>query len=235
MRGVSDVHVVPNGSAPIWSVALYLASGAAAALAVNWAADALPGRDWRAAPSFAKGPWPGATLKRHFIVTLACLLGSLVAGAYAGWGARGFWLVLWGAILLLITVTDIEHRLVLNLVVGPAALLAAAASVFGLGLSVGPLAMLEGGATGLGIFAVIALASRGKMGMGDVKLAGLIGLLLGYPNVVAALFLGIIFGGLVAVLALIRGKGLRSSIPYAPGLALGAIVVLFSLASHMPA
>ena len=68
------------------------------------------------------------------------------------------------------------------------------------------------------------------MGFGDVKLAGVIGLMLGYPFVVPALMVGIILGGLAALALLITRKAERKSyIAYAPYLALGALVVLFRL------
>ena len=63
------------------------------------------------------------------------------------------------------------------------------------------------------------------MGAGDVKLAGVVGLMAGYPGVLAALFLGILLGGAGALALLVtRHAGRRSNITYAPYVCLGALV-----------
>jgi leader peptidase (prepilin peptidase) / N-methyltransferase len=65
------------------------------------------------------------------------------------------------------------------------------------------------------------------MGMGDVKLAGVIGLMTGYPVVVTALVAGIVLGGVAAAVLLIaRRVGRKTPIAYAPYLALGALGVM---------
>jgi leader peptidase (prepilin peptidase)/N-methyltransferase len=65
------------------------------------------------------------------------------------------------------------------------------------------------------------------MGAGDVKLAALIGVVMGFPQVLWALTLGVLAGGLGAVVVLASGKGgLKSYIPYGPFLCLGAVLVL---------
>ena len=64
------------------------------------------------------------------------------------------------------------------------------------------------------------------MGMGDVKLAGVIGLMVGYPLVLPALLGGIILGGLAAALLLITKRATRkTAIAYAPYLCVGALAV----------
>ncbi len=70
------------------------------------------------------------------------------------------------------------------------------------------------------------LLGRGAMGMGDVKLAAAIGLTVGYPAVLSALFLGIVFGGIAAAIVILQGKGRRATIAYAPWLSLGAVYVM---------
>ena len=78
------------------------------------------------------------------------------------------------------------------------------------------------------IFYVLALLMRGGLGMGDVKLAGMLGFLLG-SAAFPALVIGIGLGGLWAVaLVASRKATLRSSIAYGPFLAVGgAIAILF--------
>ncbi len=76
-----------------------------------------------------------------------------------------------------------------------------------------------------GVFLLLAVIGRGAMGMGDVKLAAVLGALLGFPLVLIALFVGIISGGLVAVGLVIAGRGKRgSTMAYGPYLALGGLV-----------
>ena len=66
------------------------------------------------------------------------------------------------------------------------------------------------------------------MGLGDVKLAGLIGLVTGFPLVLIAMYLAILSGGLVAiVLLLLRLKGRKEAMPFGPFLSLAAMATLF--------
>ena len=136
-----------------------------------------------------------------------------------------------GLLLLLIAAIDLDRRLVLNevLIVGSALALLYAA----MGGWTQLLNALLGGALALGLFILVALLPRlivrsgTLMGVGDVKLAGLIGLLFGYPAGLQALFLGVIAGGLVsAALLLTRRLPRKATIPYAPFLAVGGIAVL---------
>jgi len=76
------------------------------------------------------------------------------------------------------------------------------------------------------VFWVLALVMRGGLGMGDVKLAGMLGFLLGNA-VVVALALGVLAGGVWSVILLGSGRaGLRSSIAYGQFLALGGAVAI---------
>jgi len=66
------------------------------------------------------------------------------------------------------------------------------------------------------------------MGFGDVKLAILLGLLLGFPNILAGLFLSFFFGAIIGlILMLLQKKGLKSEIPFAPFLIAGTLVSMF--------
>jgi prepilin signal peptidase PulO-like enzyme (type II secretory pathway) len=88
--------------------------------------------------------------------------------------------------------------------------------------------------TGVVVFlAVLALALvlRGGLGMGDVKLAGMLGFLLG-EKVLPALFIGTIAGGAVGAYLLTRSSARRATMAYGPYLALGGVLVI--LFSHPP-
>src|SRR3989344_2322799 len=80
-----------------------------------------------------------------------------------------------------------------------------------------------------GFFLCIFLISRGAwMGFGDVKLAILLGLILGLPNILVGLFLAFFFGAIIGIiLMLFNKKGLKSEIPFAPFLILGTFTALF--------
>jgi leader peptidase (prepilin peptidase)/N-methyltransferase len=77
-----------------------------------------------------------------------------------------------------------------------------------------------------------AIEAEVALGFGDVNISGIIGLLLGWPGIIAGLLLAIILGGIVSLLLIIvlvvrkRWKPLLA-IPYAPFLVLGAGILLY--------
>lgn len=78
-------------------------------------------------------------------------------------------------------------------------------------------------------FLAIILVSKGRwMGLGDVKLALLMGLVLGYPNILVALFLAFLIGAIMGIGLIILGKKtIKSEVPFGPFLVLGTFVALF--------
>lgn len=136
----------------------------------------------------------------------------------------------WMSVFLLVTVTDLEHRLILNAVMYPAIALALAAALFTPDLSWR--AVLIGGVVGFVFFYLAALAGNaffgsGALGFGDVTLAAFIGLITGFPIVVLALVLGILAGGVITLLLLVtRIRSLRSAVPYGPFLVVGGVAAL---------
>jgi prepilin signal peptidase PulO-like enzyme (type II secretory pathway) len=80
-----------------------------------------------------------------------------------------------------------------------------------------------------GFFFVIFWVSKGRwMGFGDVKLAVLMGLLLGWPDILTALFLAFFLGAIIGViLILFKKKGLKSEMPFGPFLVLGIFLAQF--------
>jgi leader peptidase (prepilin peptidase)/N-methyltransferase len=129
------------------------------------------------------------------------------------------------AALVVVTATDLERRIVPNAVVLPAA-----GAVLTLRTVSHPSPVWAIGAVGAaGFLLLAALAYPGGMGMGDVKLALLIGALLGRTTPVG-LFLGLLFALAPSVVLIARhGRGARRlAIPLAPFLAGGAVVALFA-------
>ncbi|MCP6718324.1 MAG: prepilin peptidase [Patescibacteria group bacterium] len=78
-------------------------------------------------------------------------------------------------------------------------------------------------------FLFIVLISKGTwMGMGDVKLAFFMGLFLGFPKIMVALFLAFFSGAVIGIILMISGKKtLKSEIPFGPFLIFGTFLALF--------
>ena len=128
-------------------------------------------------------------------------------------------------VLIVILVIDLERGLILNKVVYPAAAIALIIAVFA--PNPGIINAVIGGAIGLVIMFLVALATKGGIGWGDVKMMGLVGLLTGFPLVLVSLLLAVVSGGLVAiVLLLLKVKKRKQTIPFGPFLSLGAMITL---------
>ncbi len=129
------------------------------------------------------------------------------------------------SLLTAIFVIDLENQLVLDKVTYPAMVLALAFSFFWPGLGV--VSSLIGGAIGLAAMALPFIIYRRGMGLGDVKLGALVGLMTGFPLVFVAILLSWIGGGLVAAILLaFKIKKLKDPIPSATFLATSAMVTL---------
>ena len=107
-----------------------------------------------------------------------------------------FLAIAWG-FFALIALIDLRHRLVLNVIVYPALVLALIYHALG-----GPPPLLHtllGGGLALFIFGGVAWLRPGDLGGGDVKLALLLGLIFGFPGILWALLVGVGAGGVAAV------------------------------------
>jgi leader peptidase (prepilin peptidase)/N-methyltransferase len=131
------------------------------------------------------------------------------------------------ALLIAVAAIDLEHRIVPNKLLLPAAIWALAAWA-AVDLDFLPEAL----AAGVGAFAFLllaALAHPAGMGMGDVKLAGAIGLYLGLA-VIPALLVAFLAGSVVGI-AIVAREGAaarKKGVPFAPFLALGGFVGLLA-------
>jgi leader peptidase (prepilin peptidase) / N-methyltransferase len=135
--------------------------------------------------------------------------------------------------LLAVALTDLQERLIPNAVVYPGLV------VFTAGLALAAFlhrdVNLAAGVEGFLVFGgslfLVALIVPRGMGMGDVKLAALIGLVVGsrgLPSVMVAVALGILLGGVGAMLALAAGRSRKSAMPFGPFLAGGAAAATFA-------
>jgi leader peptidase (prepilin peptidase)/N-methyltransferase len=181
--------------------------------------------------SSAATGWLGAGIPRPSQLYLAGAVGVGVAlGAAAlfhfGLGARGLISLVFVLGLTAIGAIDLEHRVIPNRIVIPLT-----AVVLVLQLAFFPDRALEWLAAGAGAALVLLIPSffrPGSVGMGDVKLAFLIGAGLGRA-VITALFLGSLAAVPVALWILAkRGLDARTDkIPLGPFLAAGGILALF--------
>jgi leader peptidase (prepilin peptidase) / N-methyltransferase len=131
------------------------------------------------------------------------------------------------AMLAAITLTDLERRMIPNVV-----LLAGALAAVALVVATDPSSLPErliAAAEAGGVLLLFALAYPRGMGMGDVKLAAVMGLYLG-SAVAPALLIAVLAGSLVGVgVMLSRGAGARKvAVPFGPFLALGGVVALLA-------
>jgi leader peptidase (prepilin peptidase)/N-methyltransferase len=229
----------------------YALLGWLAGLLINHAADILPQREtvrqlpacsrcrtlrpvkaWSALAAYARGDtrcFRCGQLRLNLNRALVVELVTPVFFAFL-WGRYGpslelAFTSLYTAILILITVTDLEHRLIFNVVVLPATVAGLAASFFDPSLS-WKVAVL-GGAVGFILSYLAALFSRGGLGGGDVTLSAFLGVIVGFPYILLNLLLGVFLGGLTASLLLMsRRVGLKTYIPYGPFLTITGWIML---------
>jgi leader peptidase (prepilin peptidase)/N-methyltransferase len=158
------------------------------------------------------------------------LTGLLCAACVLRFGAdRDVWLPLFFVLLLVpIALIDIDHTIIPNtltligVVVGFALVVAFQTDE----LVEHIVAMLGAG----GFFLVAAIVYPAGMGMGDVKLAGMMGLVLG-RDVIPAIFVALLAGSVVGGIIIARlgfQKGRKTGLPFGPWLCLGSLVGLFA-------
>jgi len=146
----------------------------------------------------------------------------------------------YGCLFIVLGVIDLEHKLILNKIVYPAAVVALIIDFFLPPLGIidvslpwlGMVNGIMGGAIGF-VFLLIPFLislpfySQGGIGLGDVKMAILIGLVTGSRLVLVALLMGVILGGLVAgALLLLKIKKRKEAIPFGPFLSLATMATL---------
>ena len=177
--------------------------------------------------------------------------------AFAGMTRGGVGMMIYSAFwfyiassLIIIFVYDLKHYLIPDKVLFPAIIITFLYRLVGIfwipafaGMTEKYTGMTRGGVEmtgflgnyifaailGGGFFLLIFLISKGAaMGFGDVKLAVLMGLLLGLPKVLVALFLAFFFGAIIGVILMaFKKKGLKSEIPFGPFLIAGTFTALF--------
>src|SRR4030042_1462970 len=174
---------------------------------------------------------PIRVLLVEFLAGLIFFLAFWRFGLSAQFGVTVFWC----CVFLVIIFIDWEHKLILNVITYPAIIIAIAILAIHTYMSgvtlMPPEATLINGLISAAIlfvfFFLIVVIRPDAMGMGDAKLVALIGLVSGFPLVVFSMLIGIVIGGIVAIILLATGKkGRQDVISYGPFLGIGPIVAL---------
>ncbi|SNS43583.1 leader peptidase (prepilin peptidase) / N-methyltransferase [Geodermatophilus pulveris] len=210
--------------------ALALVAGAVAGWLVNRAAGRFP---WTAGTGVRRllGPGPVA-VRPPLVEAVTALLAAGTALRFGlSWELPAFLLLAVAGVLL--AVVDLQHRLLPNRVVLPC--LAAGTVLLVLpALADGSWGALLRAVLGAGAlctaYLALALVSPGGLGMGDVKLAAVLGLYLGWLGwaaVVLGALTGFVVQALVAlVLLATRRIGLRGELPFGPAMLAGAALAI---------
>jgi leader peptidase (prepilin peptidase) / N-methyltransferase len=173
-------------------------------------------------------PAPVAGLFARRARVSALCAAPLVAASFAVFGlsSKAFLGALFVSVLVIVSIIDLEERRLPNVIVLPTFAIVLAAH---LALSPGRAAEWTIAAFGAALFLFLpTVLMPGAMGMGDFKLALLLGAMLGWA-VTTAILVASVAGALAAIgVLLVRGSAARKqAIPFGPFLALGGIVALF--------
>jgi leader peptidase (prepilin peptidase)/N-methyltransferase len=140
------------------------------------------------------------------------------------WSVEALVAALGCAVIVAVSVTDLERRIVPIRIVVPALAIALVVQT----VREPSVEWLVAAVGAGGFFLLLVIVYPAGLGMGDVKLAAFLGAWLG-RDVAVALFVGTILGALPAIAVLARrgSAGRRVTLPYVPALAAGAVVGLF--------
>ena len=220
-------------------------AGAAGPHPSNGQPEPAPRRDESAWEALDLSRFPAVQRYRPVVTAavLAICFGALARGIGADWRlVPGLFYV---TLFLVISIVDLEHRIIPDELV-------LAGSLAALGFSLVPahpvplFFAVVGGVAGLIIFGIVYLLGyafsrlayhppASPVGLGDLKLAALIGLVTGFPAVIGAIFVGAVIGGLIMMLLLVLGLvNRRTYVPYGPFLLLGtAWIYFFALRGYL--
>lgn len=175
------------------------------------------------------------------LVAVEAVSGALFALAYLklGYGLAFGVFCACAALLLAVAVIDLEHRIIPNRLVVPASIVLVLLAPFWPDFGIDRAFVFEharlasfvnsliAGVGGLSFFWVVKIIYPQGMGAGDVKMAGMLGLMVGYPGIVLSIWAAVVLGGAVAlVLLTLGGRGRKDAIPFGPFLSFGGIAAL---------
>lgn len=215
------IHRLPRGESLLWPRSRCVGCGVQIA-----SYDNVPVVSWLVLRGRCRHCGEPISVRYPLIEALTGLTFAAV-GAVAGLDAE-LWVELpFAALMVAVAAIDLEHRIVPNKLLAPAAIWAVGAWAV-VDLDFLPEALAAG--AGAFLFLLLAaLAYPAGMGMGDVKLAGTMGLYLGLA-VIPALLAAFLAGSVVGIAIVVReGRDARKTgIPFAPFLAMGGLVGLLA-------
>jgi leader peptidase (prepilin peptidase)/N-methyltransferase len=164
---------------------------------------------------------------RYPIVELVSGIGYLLLVWRFGVGWQTVVYALLFSSLLVITFIDLDHQIIPDRITLPGMIVGLVAS--SIILPIGFLDALIGLLLGGALFYGVAVASRGGMGGGDIKLIAMIGAFLGWKQALLTIFIGALVGSVIGLfLMTFKGKSRKYPVPFGPFLSLGAVVSLFA-------
>jgi len=136
------------------------------------------------------------------------------------------------SLLAVIFLYDLKHYIIPDIIIYPTIAIVLLLRIVGFiifGFNSPIVSVLISAIVASMFFFLIWLVSRGRwMGFGDVKLAFFMGLFLGWPNILVALFLAFLIGAFVGIISMSLGKKkLKSEVPFGPFLIMGTFIALF--------
>lgn len=140
-------------------------------------------------------------------------------------------LALWGFLLVALLWIDFDHKLLPDVLTWPGMVLGLSAALLAMGPRDGTLHALFGVAAGSGVLGLLlwtwlTFLKREGMGLGDVKLAAMFGVVLGWQLTLLTLFVASLAGSLWGGALMLRGRGgMKSELPFGTLLAPAAMIV----------
>lgn len=159
-----------------------------------------------------------------FELTTACLF--TISPLMVGWSKELLVAFVFLSLLVIISVSDLETMLI------PDKILLFFLVLLVILRFIEPLSpwwdSLAGAGFGFVLFLLLAIVSKGGMGGGDIKLMGVIGVVLGFQGVLLTIFLSSFIGAVFGILAIVMKKAKRKHpIPFGPFIAIGAMLSYF--------
>jgi len=184
--------------------------------------DNVPVLSWLALRGRCRGCDAGISA-RYPLVEIATALAFAAVVLTRGSGAELWAFLPFTAVLIAVAAIDLDHRIIPNRILLPAVLWGLATAALFRTDQLPEL--LIAGSAAFALLLLAALAYPAGMGMGDVKLAGVMGLYLGSP-IAPALLVAFATGAAVGMYAIARegSEARKKAVPFAPFLALGGFV-----------
>lgn len=161
---------------------------------------------------------------RYPLVELVTGVLFVIAGFVASSSGELITQVVFYSFLFVCAIIDIEHKILPNVLVLPGMLIGCLLALIGLSIPIEQ--SLLGIVAGGGTLLLIAVLSRGGMGMGDVKFIAMIGAFVGVLDVFKILFLASFIGAIVGIIYLRKThQDKKTPVPFGPFLAMGAFII----------